>query len=79
MIESTVKDLIEQTQALSHWSLREVNADCGFCRLPGCSLCESSLDTPVVGWAGPAHGKENHHTNPASTCVQGKGGNHTIM
>ena len=35
----------------THRSLREANVDLAFRRLPGCSLCESSLDTPVVGWA----------------------------
>lgn len=70
MLESTVKDLIEQTQTLSLWSLREGSADCGFCRLPGYSLGENSLDTPAVGWAGPAHGRENHHTltQPQHAC-----------
>ena len=28
---------------------------------------------------GTSSGKESHHTNPVSTCMQGKGGNHTIM
>ena len=35
----------------THWPLREVRVDLGVRRLPGCSSCESSLGTPVVGRA----------------------------
>lgn len=73
----------------AHRSLREDNVDLGFCRLPGWSLGESRLDPPVCGGMGsraavsgytlPAHGKENHRTNPVSACGWGKGGNHIIV
>lgn len=60
----------------AHRSLTEANVDLGFCRLPRCSLWESRLDPPICGGMGsraavsgytlPAHGKENHRTNPVS-------------